>query len=140
MKGLTILNRVIGKRRLDVEKDSNGRARFMAKCFKCGAPVWVQEPDTNVPVLRNIWKGECANCHKTSLSYVTKTRVPIPQELCRDVDEIVAYLKFRAIAVVDPMLLAAAVMLEELNEKHWCECLQIAQYDEQLNGRKHTDE
>lgn len=137
---MSILRGLIGSRRLDVEEDANGRVRFLTKCDKCGADMWVREPNTNVPVLKNVWKGECGNCRKTNLRYVTKTRVPVPQELCRDVDKIVAYLKFRAIAVVDPMLLAAAVMLEELNEKHWSECLQIAQYDEQLNGRKHTDE
>lgn len=48
-----------------------------------------------------------------------------------DVDLLVAHVVDVAIRTMDPVLYDAALMLTELNEKHWSECWQIGVYSDE---------
>lgn len=61
-----------------------------------------------------------------------KKREPI-----NDVSFLIRYLRDAGEIESDPILLDAADALEREHEKHLCECVQIAQYDDEIRGMKH---
>jgi len=120
--------------------DESGRMKLLGHC-RCGAAVWLKQGKW----FKRYFTGRCTSCGAAVVGRIRKIVVDrsVVEEddaRIRDVDRLVAHLTDLAVRNMDPILYDAAEMLRELNERHWSECFQIAQYDEQLNGRKHTDE
>ena len=120
--------------------DESGRMKLLGHC-RCGAAVWIKQGK----VFKKWFTGRCSSCGTMVIARIRKVAVSHDEAMedecrIRDIDALVSHLTDVAVREIDPVMYDAAEMLLELNEKHWSECLQIAQYDEQLNGRKHTDE
>ena len=120
--------------------DDDGRMKLLGTC-KCGAPVWIKQGK----VFKKWFTGRCAACGALVIARIRKVAVSHDEAMedegrIRDIDRLAAHLTDVAVRDIDPVMYDAAEMLQELSEKHWSECLQIAQYDEQLNGRKCSDE
>lgn len=129
--------------RIDSENvvfDEDGM-KVLAKCKHCGGEFWMRQGK----VFKKWLHGACPSCGygtiaKMGIRRIDKDENGEKPEPFKDEDFIIFYLREKSYEEVDPILLAAADMIRNLSDKHWSECLQIAQYDEQLNGRKHTDE
>lgn len=128
-----------GFEKVETQEDSDGRLRFLWQCPKCGGSLWVRQPKTKIPILRNFWRGECGGCDSVFGVYVQTHEVPVDLDEVtlsgdyEDIDELCDYLRFRALKEVNPMLMAASKKLKELHERHWDECLQIGKYSNECD-------
>lgn len=110
--------------------DGEGRMKMLATC-KCGATTWVRQGK----IFKKYFTGKCPSCGAFLLAKIKRVRVNATEGedgeyRIRDVDLLTAHVVDVAIREMDPVLYDAAMMLTELHEKHWNECLQIGKYSE----------
>lgn len=108
----------------------DGRMKLLGTC-KCGSPVWLKQGR----LFKSLFYGQCPSCRsfvtaRVKTVRITKEDVEKDEGRVRDIDVLVTHVCDKAVREMDPILYDAAMMLTELHEKHWNECLQIGKYSD----------
>ena len=114
----------------------DGRLKILGRC-RCGSPVWLKR----TRFFKSLFSGVCPSCGRPILARVKIEPQPFTPEdaeesRIKDVELLAAHCVDVAVRDMDPVLYDAAMMLLELNEKHWSECWQIGVYSDGIESEK----